>query len=109
LISEVPKKLIDKYDAATIRHIKIPGNISAVAYEVLHWIADSVEKEGKIFTMVSSQEQKKIRLPFNEYDSSKEYPEGTVFYWEDNDEEEDVITTEEIEALIKEILQEQED
>ncbi|HHW94962.1 MAG TPA: lipoate--protein ligase [Mogibacterium sp.] len=32
-----------KYDAATIRHIKIPGNISAVAYEVLHWIADSVE------------------------------------------------------------------
>lgn len=56
--------------------------------------------------MVSSQEQKKIRLPFNEYDSSKEYPEGTVFYWEDNDEEE-VITTEEIEVLIKEILQEE--
>ncbi|HHW95037.1 MAG TPA: lipoate--protein ligase [Mogibacterium sp.] len=31
-----------KYDAALIRRIKIPSNISAVAYEILHWIANSI-------------------------------------------------------------------
>ncbi|NLY86947.1 MAG: lipoate--protein ligase [Clostridiales bacterium] len=32
-----------KYDAATIRHIKTSGSVSAISYEVLHLIASSIE------------------------------------------------------------------
>lgn len=56
--------------------------------------------------MASSKEQKKNRVHLKDYDSSKDYPEGTMLYWEDNDEEEDAVTTEDIEAILKKIEEE---
>lgn len=56
--------------------------------------------------MASSKEQKKNRVHLKDYDPSKDYPEGTVLYWEDNDEEEDAVTTEDIEAILKKIEEE---